>query len=147
MMVGAAFRAVELSISTVAPLPGARGDAPLRLLSLLSGWYDVALAAAMLFFSPQMAALFGAPQPVPMVNAQLNGVFTLTLGAGYFWAVRDLGARRGYLWFASVLAKGLGALLFVYDHFANGSPASFLLFAASDGSLALLTLYLLLAKR
>jgi hypothetical protein len=82
-----------------------------------------------------------------VINAQLNGVFTLSLGVGYFWAAQDVAARRGYLWVAGVLAKSLGAALFVYDHFANASPSSFLLFAGSDGGLALLTLVLLLRSR
>ena len=40
--------------------------------------------------------------------------------------------------------KGAGAIAFVIDYLARGSPASFLLFAASDGALALLTLWALL---
>ena len=115
----------------------------LRRLALLSGAYDLALALATLFFSVPLARLFGAPAPVPVINAQLNGVFTLTLAAGYFWAAGDVQARRGYLWCAGVLAKGLGAALFLLDHFVNGSPSSFLLFVATDGTLALLTLWLL----
>lgn len=116
----------------------------LRALALLSGAYDLLLALPMLFAAPFMARLFGAAPPQPLVNAQLNGVFTLTLAAGYFWAARAAEERRGYLWVAGVLAKGLGAALFVADHFAHGSPAAFLLFAATDGTLALLTLALLL---
>jgi hypothetical protein len=100
-------------------------------------------AVPMLLIAPQLAAMMGAPPPVPLINAQLNGIFTLTLAAGYFWAARDVEARRGYLWVAGVLAKGLGAALFVLDHFQHGSPASFLLFAATDGSLAILTAILL----
>ena len=119
----------------------------LRALCLVSGVYDLLLAAAMLLFARPLAAFMGAPPPVPLVNAQLNGIFTLTLGAGYFWAAGDVRARRGYLWLAGVLAKGLGAALFVLDHFREGSPATFLLFAATDGALAVLTLALLLAGR
>ena len=115
----------------------------LRRLALLSGAYDLALALSTLFFAVPLARLFGAPPPVPVINAQLNGVFTLTLAAGYFWAAGDVQARRGYLWCAGVLAKGLGAALFLLDHFMNGSPSSFLLFVATDGTLALLTLWLL----
>ena len=37
--------------------------------------------------------------------------------------------------------------MFVVDHFAHGSPPSFLLFAASDGTLALATLVLLSRRR
>ena len=115
----------------------------LRTLALVSGVYDLALAVPMLLVAPQLAAMMGAPAPVPLINAQLNGVFTLTLAAGYFWAARDVEARRGYLWVAGVLAKGLGASLFVLDHFQHGSPASFLLFAFTDGTLAVLTAILL----
>jgi hypothetical protein len=115
----------------------------LRTLALVSGVYDLALAVPMLLVAPQVAAAMGAPPPVPLINAQLNGVFTLSLAAGYFWAARDVDARRGYLWVAGVLAKGLGASLFVLDHFLHGSPASFLLFAVTDGSLAVLTAILL----
>jgi hypothetical protein len=110
----------------------------------VSGAYDLALALPMLLFPASVAALFGAPAPVPVINAQLNGVFTLALGVGYFWAAADPWPRRGYLWVAGVLTKGLGASLFVFDHLLRGSPASFLLFAATDGTLALVTLALLL---
>jgi hypothetical protein len=118
----------------------------LRTLALVSGVYDLALAGPMLLAAPLMARLFGAPPPVPLLNAQLNGVFTLSLALGYFWAAAHPEARRGYFWVAGVLAKGLGSSLFVLDHFTQGSPASFLLFAATDGTLALLTLVLLLRR-
>ena len=116
----------------------------LRTLAQISGIYDLLLAVPMLTLAPTLARVFGAPPPAPLINAQLNGVFTLTLAAGYFWAAADIGSRRGYLWIAGVLAKGLGASLFVWDHFAHQSPALFLVFAATDGGLALLTLALLL---
>lgn len=119
----------------------------LKTLARLSGIYDLLLAVPMLLAPEATAALFGAPRPVPVLNAQLNGVFALALAAGYFWAARDPEARRGYLWVAGVLAKGLGAMIFVGDHFARGSPTTFLLFAATDGLLALLTLVLLMRRR
>lgn len=118
----------------------------LRTLALVSGVYDLLLGLPLLFAAPQVARLFGAPEPVPVVNAWLNGVFTLALAAGYFWAASDPAARRGYFWVAGVFAKGLGAVVFVLDHFLSGSPATFLLFAATDGTLAVLTL-VLLARR
>jgi hypothetical protein len=118
----------------------------LRFLALASAVYDLALALPLLFAAEPMARAFGAPAPMPVVNAQLNGVFTLSLAAGYLWAAADVEARRGYLWVAGVLAKGLGAALFLVDHFARGSPAAFLLFAATDGTLALLTAFLLLSR-
>ena len=43
------------------------------------------------------------------------------------------------------LLKGAGAATFVIDYYMRGSPASFPLFAASDGTLALITLWALLA--
>ena len=118
----------------------------LRALALVSGVYDLLLAITMLFAASFTARLFGAPEPVPLLNAQLNGVFTLGLGAGYFWAAQDVEARRGFLWIAGVLVKGLGAALFVVDHFTQGSPTAFLLFAATDGTLALSSLGLLLRR-
>jgi hypothetical protein len=118
----------------------------LRRLALVSGVYDLALALPMLLMAPTLARLFGSPAPVPLINAQLNGVFTLTLAAGYFWAAGDVAARRGYLWVAGVLAKGLGSALFLFDHFARGSPASFLLFALCDGTLAVVTLLMLMRR-
>jgi hypothetical protein len=118
----------------------------LRTLAWISGLYDLALGVAMLLFAPAMARAFGAPPPVPVVNAQLNGVFTLTLGIGYFWAAAAPTERRGYFWLAGVLAKGLGTALFLFDHFARGSPRAFLLFALTDGALALATLALLLRR-
>ncbi len=120
---------------------------PLKTLAWVSAVYDLLLALPMMFAAPATAALFGAPPPVPVVNAQLNGVFTFSLAAGYVWAAAAPDARRGYFWIAGVLAKGLGVVLFVADHFLRGSPASFLIFAVTDGTLALVTLVLLLRSR
>lgn len=119
----------------------------LKTLALVSGLYDLALALPLLLAPSWVAGLAGAPAPVPVINAQLNGLFTLSLAAGYFWAARAVEERRGYLWVAGVLAKSGGALLFVLDHWLQGSPPSFLVFALSDGGLALLTLVLLLRTR
>lgn len=118
----------------------------LRTLALVSGFYDLLLGLSMLTAASELARLFGAPPPVPLVNAWLNGVFTLTLAGGYFWAARDVALRQGYLWWAGVFAKALGALVFVFDHFVNASPAAFLLFALTDGTLALVTLALLVRQ-
>ena len=115
----------------------------LRALALASGVYDLLIGLPMLVAPVLVARLFGAAAPVPVVNAQINGVFALALALGYFWAARAVEARRGYFWAAGVFAKGAGALVFVLDHFANGSPAAFLVFAATDGTLAALTLALL----
>lgn len=118
----------------------------LRALALVSGAYDVLIGVPMILAPALVARMFGAPEPVPAVNAQINGVFALALALGYFWAARAVDERRGYLWAAGVFAKGAGAVVFVIDHFTRGSPAAFLLFAATDGSLALVTLALLLRR-
>lgn len=118
----------------------------LKTLAVVGGVYDLALAAPMLLAPVWTATLFGAPAPAPVVNAQLNGLFTLTLALGYFWCAEDVEARRGYLWIAGVFVKIAGALLFVGDHILRGSPDSFLLFAVTDGSLGLLTLGALLTR-
>lgn len=116
----------------------------LRALAVLGGVYDLALSVPMLFAPELTARLFGAPPPTPVLNAQLNGLFTLTLALGYFWCAQDVDGRRGYLWIAGVFVKLLGSALFIGDHFLRGSPSSFLLFAATDGSIGLVTLAALL---
>jgi hypothetical protein len=123
------------------------GAPALRALAIVSGIYDLAIALPMLLMASTLARLFGSPPPVPPINAELNGVFTLSLAAGYFWAARRPYERRGYLWVAGVLAKGLGAALFVVDHFARSSPTPFLLFALTDGTLAVVSAVLLLRAR
>lgn len=112
----------------------------LRLVSAVSGVYDVVVGAALFLFTAQMAAAFGVPPPVPEVHAKLNAVFLLVIGAGYYLPWRDPHRYRAYLWLMGPVLKGAGAAVFLADYFLNGSPASFLLFAASDGALALWTL-------
>ena len=119
----------------------------LRALALVSALYDFALALPLIVAAPAVARMMGAAEPQPLINAQLNGLFTLTLALGYLWAARDVDGRRGYLWIAGVFCKGAGAILFLADHLAGRSPALFLLFAATDGTLALVTLALLLRRR
>lgn len=123
------------------------GFPSLKALALGGGFYDLALSLPMMFAPEVTARLFGAPAPVPVVNAQLNGLFTLTLALGYFWSAQDVKARRGYLWIAGVFVKLAGAALFIGDHFLRGSPSSFLLFSVTDGSIGLLTLAALLASK
>ncbi len=123
------------------------GFPSLRALAVVGGIYDLALSVPMLFLPELTARLFGAPAPVPVINAQLNGLFTLTLALGYFWCAQNAEARRGYLWVGGAFVKIVGAALFIGDHFLRGSPSSFLLFAATDGSIGLITLVALLRSR
>jgi hypothetical protein len=90
---------------------------------------------------------FGLPAPAPPIHADLNGLFALAIGAGYALPLRDPERYRAYLWLMGPLLKGLGAAWFVGDVLLRPSPASFLLFAASDGTLAVLTLWALLTTR
>ena len=102
----------------------------------------------MLVGRPLLAQVFGVPGPVPPIHADLNGIFLLAIAAGYLIPYREpqsIGGRA-YLWVMGPLLKGAGALAFVLDHVLRQSPRSFLLFAASDGTLALLTLWALAAS-
>jgi hypothetical protein len=90
-----------------------------------------------------MAAWFGVPPASPAINATLNGLFLVAVGIGYVQPYRNPLGHRGYLWIMGVFLKGAGAMAFVLDYLLRGSPASFLLFAASDGTLCLVTLWAL----
>jgi hypothetical protein len=111
----------------------------LKAMAIAGGVYDLALALPMLMAPEWAARLFGAPPPIPVINAQLNGLFTLTLAVGFFWCAGNVNARRGYLWIAGVFVKLAGSALFVVDHVLRGSPSSFLLFAVTDATIGLLT--------
>ena len=87
------------------------------------------------------------PAKKKIAFADLNGIFLLAVGIGYWLPYRDPARYRGYLWVMGPLLKGAGALAFVLDYVLRGSPRMFLLFAASDGTLALITLAALLASR
>jgi hypothetical protein len=114
----------------------------------VSGLYDGLVGIAMLAARPLLAQLFGVPLPQPPIHADLNGLFLLGIATGYLIPYRDPASRgsRTYLWAMNVLLKGAGAVLFLLDHYLRQSPASFLLFAASDGALALITLWALLLE-
>jgi hypothetical protein len=117
----------------------------LRVIAAVSGIYDAGVGIMMLAGRPMLASLFNVPPPVPPIHADLNGIFLLSVAAGYLIPYRDPESRGGrtYLWVMGPLLKGTGALVFVMDFAIRHSPASFLLFAASDGALALLTLWAL----
>src|SRR5262245_32559422 len=83
---------------------------------------------------------FGVPPPQPPIHADLNAVFVTVVGIGYLLPYRDPERYRAYLWLMGPLLKGAGAIVFVLDYLLRGSPSSFLLFAVSDGALALVTL-------
>src|SRR5438067_8571333 len=100
----------------------------------------------MLLGRPLLVRLFAVPTPQPPIHADLNGVFLLAVAVGYLIPFRDPDRGRAYLWVMGPLLKGAGALAFILDYVFRHSPRSFLLFAASDGTLALLTLFVLLTS-
>jgi len=103
----------------------------------------------MLVGRPLLSQLFGVPLPQPPIFADLNGVFLLAVAAGYLipYSDPDSTGGRGYMWAMGPFLKGLGALTFILDYLLRHSPASFLLFAASDGTLAVVTLWALTRRR
>ncbi len=94
----------------------------------------------------RFAALFGVAPAQPPIFSDLNGIFLLSVGIGYYWPYRDPVAARWYLWVMGVGLKSAGAIAFLLDYFVRHSPKSFLLFSASDGTLAILTLVALLSR-
>jgi hypothetical protein len=116
-----------------------------RTIAAVSLVYDGLVGVLLLAGRPLLVQLFHVPPPQPPIHADLNGVFLLAVAAGYLIPYRDPDTRagRGYLWAMGPFLKGLGAATFLLDFFIRHSPASFLIFAASDGTLALLTLWVL----
>jgi len=113
-----------------------------RAIAAVSGIYDAAVGVVMLTGRPLLARLFAVSLPTPPIHADLNGIFLLAIAAGYLIPYRDpqSSGGRAYLWIMGPLLKGAGAAAFVLDYVIRDSPRSFLLFAVSDGTLALLTL-------
>lgn len=118
-----------------------------RAIAAISGVYDAAIGLFLLVAADQFASLFGVPPAQPRIFSDLNGLFLLAVGAGYYWPYRDPRGARWYLWVMGSGLKGAGALAFLADYFFRHSPTSFLLFAASDGTLAVLTLGALVGSR
>jgi hypothetical protein len=117
----------------------------LSIVAGISGLYDFLVGAFLLLAGDRLALLFGVPPATPPIFSDLNGVFLVAIGTGYYLPWKDPVRYRGYLWVMGPLLKGAGAAAFLLDYFFRGSPRSFLLFAASDGALALLTLWALTA--
>ena len=117
----------------------------LRPIAAISGIYDAAIGLFLLLAADRFAALFGVAPAQPPIFSDLNGLFLLCVGLGYYWPYRDPIGARWYLWIMNVVLKGAGALTFLLDYYFRHSPPSFLLFAASDGTLAVLTLIALMS--
>jgi hypothetical protein len=120
------------------------GVRKLRLLALVSGVYDTVAGVAMLMERPLVTRLFDIPLPTPPLYGDLNGLFLLAVGVGYAIPYQDPERGRAYLWVMGPFLKGAGAVAFLLDYVVRHSPRSFLLLAAGDGALALITLWALL---
>jgi hypothetical protein len=116
-------------------------------MAAVSGVYDAVVGLVLLAAADQFAALFGVAPAQPRIFSDLNAIFLLAVGAGYYWPYRDPVGARWYMWVMGPGLKGAGAIAFLADYYFRGSPASFLLFAASDGVLALLTFAALAGSR
>ena len=119
----------------------------LRAIAAVSGVYDMAVGLFLLAAADRMAAIFAVAAPQPPIFGNLNGLFLLAVGVGYYGPYRDPVGARWYLWVMGVGLKAGGAAAFLIDYRLRQSPASFLLFAASDGLLAILTLAALAGSR
>jgi hypothetical protein len=119
-----------------------------RTIAAASLVYDAFVGVLMLAGRPLLAQLFAVSLPVPPIHADLNGVFLLSIAAGYLIPYREprSAGGRAYLWIMGPMLKGAGALAFVLDYVVRQSPRSFLLFAVSDGAMALLTLWALVTS-
>lgn len=119
-----------------------------RTIAAVSGVYDASVGVVMLAGRPLLAQIFSVALPTPPIHADLNGIFLLSIAAGYLIPYREPASAggRAYLWIMGPLLKGTGAVVFVLDYFVRHSPASFLVFALSDGTIALLTLAALLTS-
>jgi hypothetical protein len=118
----------------------------LSAIAAISGLYDFLVGAFLLLAPARIAAAFAVPPANPPIFSDLNALFLMAVGVGYALPWRDPERYRGYLWVMGPLLKGAGAAAFVLDYLLRGSPRSFLLFAASDGTLAALTLIALRAR-
>jgi len=119
----------------------------LSFVAAISGLYDIVVGAFLLLAADSLATMFGVPPASPRIFSDLNALFLLAVGAGYYLPWRDPANYRGYMWVMGPGLKGAGAAAFLLDYLVRGAPPSFLLFAASDGTLAVVTLLALLSTR
>jgi hypothetical protein len=111
-----------------------------RTVAAISAVYDGGVGLFLIIAADRFASLFGVAPAQPPIFSDLNGLFLVCVGVGYVFPYRDPVGARWYLWVMGPGLKGAGAATFLLDYCFRHSPASFLLFAASDGLLAALTL-------
>jgi hypothetical protein len=114
-----------------------------RALSVVAGTslvYDLAIGLALLAATDRFASLFGVVVPEPRLFVTLTGIFLVCVGMGYLQPMRNPARHRAYMWIFGVLLKTAGAAVFIGYYATGAAPSSYLLFAATDGTLALATL-------
>jgi hypothetical protein len=119
----------------------------LRIVALFSGLYDSVVGAFLLLRPDILETLFAVQAPTPRIFSDLNALILLGVGAGYALPWRDPVRYRGYMWVMGVFLKTAAAGLFLLDYAFRAGPAAFLLFAASDAALALVTFWGLRSSR
>jgi hypothetical protein len=119
----------------------------LSTVAAISGLYDLFVGAFLLFFADHLAWLFGVAPASPRIFSDLNALFLLAVGAGYYLPWREPDKYRGYMWVMGPALKGAGAAAFLLDYAFRGSPRSFLFFAACDALVGGLTLLALFKSR
>ena len=88
----------------------------LSLIAGISGLYDLIVGAFLLLAADSVASLFGVPPATPRIFSDLNGLFLIAVGAGYYFPWRDPVRYRGYLWIMGPMLKGAGAIAFLLDY-------------------------------
>jgi hypothetical protein len=102
--------------------------------------YDLSVGLVLLVAPGTLATWFGATLPDPILFVRLNAIFLIAVGLGYLQPLRNPEQHRAYLWVFGVFLKLAGSAIFIAEYSNGNSPASFLLFAATDGLLGLVTL-------
>ena len=121
--------------------------AVVKTIAAISLVYDLTAGVALLLLPRVLPAVFGVAIPAPRIFLELNALFLIAIGAGYWLPYRDPARYRAYLWIFGVSLKTAGAAAFVVELAWRDGPAAMALFAAGDASIAALTLAALLASR
>jgi hypothetical protein len=115
----------------------------IRAVAAVSLVYDLSAGVALLLLRapitgrvPPLATLLG-PSPV---LGDLLGLFLTAVGIGYLLPYRQPLVYRPYLWIFGVALKTAGAAAFLLDYVMRSASPLMLLFAASDGAVAALSL-------
>ena len=120
---------------------------PVAAISLV---YDLSAGLALLLLRGTVVSLVPALgallTPSPLLG-DLLGIFLTCVGLGYMLPFKQPARYRSYLWIFGVALKTAGAAAFVLDYWRRASPVLMLLFAASDGAVAALSLAALLSDR